>query len=333
MRLHENEQLFRQAIQATADKLQIRAVYVEKDYWVTLALKAIFSSEIGEDAVFKGGTALSKCFGTIQRFSEDIDLVMLRRDGESNSWMRAKLRKASKCIEGTLPETEIEGVTNRKGMNRKTAHSYKKVFDDDYGQVRDVIVLESSWLGHFEPHEESTVSSLIYGMMLELGQSELIEKYNMKPFSARVLSRNRTICEKIMSLVRFSYGENPIEDLKMKVRHTYDLHLLLAIPELQEFFYSHEFEEMLVRVADDDVRSFKNNNAWLVYHPLDSLFFSALENEVWPEMNKAYSSSLADLVYGELPPSEAVLKTMMVIKFRLEGIDWKIQPGEVDASS
>lgn len=324
MRIHENEELFRQAIQATADRLQIRAVYVEKDYWVTFALKAIFASEVGEDVVFKGGTALSKCFGTIQRFSEDIDLVMLRRKGESNSLMRAKLRKASKCIEETMPEVEIEGMTNRKGMNRKTAHSYMKVFDGDYGQVRDVIVLESSWLGHFEPYEESMVSSMIYRVMLEIGQNELIEKDLLGPFPVRVLSRKRTICEKIMSLVRFSYGANALEDLKMKVRHTYDLHLLLAIPELQEFFNSYEFDEMLIRVAVDDVRSFKNNNAWLIHHPMDSLFFSDLEGIVWSAMDKAYASSFANLVYGELPPSEKVFQTMRRIRSRLDKVEWNV---------
>ena len=328
MTLHENEGIFRQAIQATSDKLQIRAVYVEKDYWVTFALKSIFGSEVGEDAVFKGGTALSKCLGIIQRFSEDLDLVMLRRDGESNSFMRTKLKKASKCIEGSMPEVEIEGVTNRKGMNRKTAHSYKKVFDGNYGQVRDVIVLESSWLGHSEPYQEATVSSLIYEMMLESEQTDFIKRYSMEPFTVRFLSPARTICEKIMSLVRFSHGANPIKDLKMKVRHTYDLHLLLALPELREFFSSAEFDDMLIRVGRDDARSFKNNNSWLVHHPSDSLFFKELDGKVWPEMEKEYSGVFADLVYGELPSSDTVLLSMQMIKSRLEKVDWKVQPGE-----
>lgn len=328
MKLHENAELFRQAIQATADRLQIKAVYVEKDYWVTLALKVIFHSEVGEDTVFKGGTALSKCFGIIKRFSEDIDLVMLRREGESNSKMRSKLKRASKCIQEVMPELEIEGVTNRMGMNRKTAHSYKKAFQGDYGQVRDVIILESSWLGHFEPYEENTVSTLLYEMVVESGRIELIEEYDLQPFSVRVLSPKRTMCEKIMSLVRFSYGENPIGDLKMKVRHVYDLHILLSTPALQKFFNSAEFNEMLIKVAEDDAKSFKNNDAWLVHHPLDSLFFRALEDEVWPELDKAYSGSFADLVYGEFPPSAAVLQSMKMIKARLEGVDWKIQLGE-----
>jgi len=151
MTLHENEQLFRQAIQAAADRLQIRAVYVEKDYWVTLALKDIFSSEVGEDVVFKGGTALSKCFGLIERFSEDIDLVVMRKEGDSDGRMKKKLKEVYNSILNELPEFNVEDVTNKLGKIRKTAHSYPKVFEEDYGQVRDYVVLESSWLSHSEP--------------------------------------------------------------------------------------------------------------------------------------------------------------------------------------
>lgn len=83
MRLHENPTLFRQSVQFASQKLNIPVIYVEKDYWVTYALSSIFHNKIGEETVFKGGTALSKCFGIIERFSEDIDLVVLRREGES----------------------------------------------------------------------------------------------------------------------------------------------------------------------------------------------------------------------------------------------------------
>jgi predicted nucleotidyltransferase component of viral defense system len=72
MKLHENKTLFRQAVQFTADQIKIAAIYVEKDYWVTYTLFTIFNNEIGKDTVFKGGTALSKCYNMIERFSEDI---------------------------------------------------------------------------------------------------------------------------------------------------------------------------------------------------------------------------------------------------------------------
>ena len=57
MKLHENKELYRDAITATAQQKGIPEIYVEKDYWVTLALNRIFTSDIGKEAVLKGGTA------------------------------------------------------------------------------------------------------------------------------------------------------------------------------------------------------------------------------------------------------------------------------------
>jgi predicted nucleotidyltransferase component of viral defense system len=70
MRLHENKGLFKNAVFATAQQKGLSDIYVEKDYWVTFALHTIFTNEIGSQTVFKGGTALSKCFNIIERFSK-----------------------------------------------------------------------------------------------------------------------------------------------------------------------------------------------------------------------------------------------------------------------
>lgn len=69
MNLHTNKELFKDAIQATAQDLKLREIYVEKDYWVTLALFEIFNSDLGKEVVFKGGSSLSKCYKVIERFS------------------------------------------------------------------------------------------------------------------------------------------------------------------------------------------------------------------------------------------------------------------------
>ena len=72
MILHLHNETFIQAIELTAGRMGIRTIYVEKDYRVTYALFTIFKNEIGKDTAFKGGTALSKCYNMIERFSEDI---------------------------------------------------------------------------------------------------------------------------------------------------------------------------------------------------------------------------------------------------------------------
>lgn len=329
MNLHEKKTLFRQAIQFTADQMKIPAIYVEKDYWVTYALFTIFNDDIGKDTVFKGGTALSKCYNMIERFSEDIDLVVLRREGESNNILTTKIRTISDVVNAVLPEVNIDGLTQKMGMNRKTAHSYNKEFKDDYGQVRDVIVVEATWLGYFEPYTTKNIVSFVGQMMLDNKQSEIAQENGLLPFELLALEPIRTICEKIMSLVRFSYGENPIDDFKKKIRHTYDLHQLLKQEEFFKFFQSTAFDEMLLKVANDDVASFKNNNQWLVYHPNEALIFKDLEN-VWYELKTIYNGDFKNLVYGELPKEEAILETLKMIQERLKAIFWtiKIEPKE-----
>ena len=51
---------------------------IEKDWWVTQVLKAVFALPYAEHLSFKGGTSLSKCWHLIERFSEDIDIAVSR---------------------------------------------------------------------------------------------------------------------------------------------------------------------------------------------------------------------------------------------------------------
>lgn len=324
MKLHENKKLFNQAIQFTSDQMQILPIYVEKDYWVTYALFTIYNNEIGKDTVFKGGTALSKCYNVIERFSEDIDLVVLRNKGESNNQLTNKIRKISRVVKNVLPEINVDGLTQKMGMNRKTAHSYTKEFQGDYGQVRDAIVVEATWLGYFEPYTKKEISSFVGEMMMKNNQTKIAEENNLLPFEVLVLEPTRTICEKIMSLVRFSYTEEPIEDLKKKIRHLYDIHQLLLRKEFLNFFNSLQFEEMLLKVANDDVASYKNNNDWLKLHPSKAMIFDKLD-ELWGQLKSTYENDFKNMVYGEFPKENELFKTLTVLKDRLDLIKWDIK--------
>lgn len=328
MNLHHDKKLFEQAIRFTADKMKIRSIYVEKDYWVTLALYKIHQNTIGKDVVFKGGTALSKCYKLIERFSEDIDLVVLRNENETDSKLKTKLKEISLAIEDELPEIEVYGITRKMGMNRKTAHSYDKLFKGDFGQVRDFIVLESSWLGHHEPYSKRSIQSLIGETLEKDKQIDLVKKFGLQAFEMNVLEPSRTICEKIMSLVRFSYSENPIEDLKKKIRHPYDLHQLIIQPEFKNFVESEDFTNMLLKVAKDDIKSFRNNNEWLNNHPNESFFFKEID-DIWKkDLVPTYEQEFSKLVHGQLPDENEVLKTIKLLKERMKKIEWNITINE-----
>lgn len=66
------------ALQNVAGKKYIPPQAVEKDLWVTTILQIVFSLPFADSMVFKGGTSLSKVFGKIERFSEDIDIAIDR---------------------------------------------------------------------------------------------------------------------------------------------------------------------------------------------------------------------------------------------------------------
>ena len=107
MRLHENTSLFADAVRFTAQNMNLPPEYVEKDYWITYALHTIFQSSIGKDVIFKGGTALAKCYMLIERFSEDIDLVVVRYDDESDTRLKSKLKDISNIVGVLLPEVGV----------------------------------------------------------------------------------------------------------------------------------------------------------------------------------------------------------------------------------
>ena len=325
MNLHTDGELFKQAVIITAQKIQLPEIYIEKDYWVTFALHSIFHSKLKNSVIFKGGTALSKCYGMIDRFSEDIDLVLLRDGSESSNQLKNKLKAVSELISKQVPEVERVGITNKKGMIRKTAHNYPKIFKGEFSQVRNDIIIETGWLGSSEPYEAKLIQSYIYDAIVDSDVDGVIGKFGLSPFTVNALSISRTLCEKIMSLVRFSYGQNPAKDLNNKIRHIYDIHQLLKNNELNEFFNSKEFDDMLMQVATEDITSFKNNKNWIFAHPSEALIFSDVEG-IWPKLSKTYNTDFSELVFSDLPAEKDIVTTLKKVAERMLKIDWEIMP-------
>lgn len=324
MNLHTNKPLFKDAVIATAQRFNIPEIYIEKDYWVTVALYAIFHSPIASEAVFKGGTALSKCYKLISRFSEDVDMVVFNNRGESANKLKNKLKAITEAVSKIMPEVEIEGLTNKMGMIRKTAHQYNKQnFRGTFGQISEQIIVEATWLGSSEPFVNAEVTCYITEMMRTTDQHKMIDQYNLQPFTVKVLSRERILCEKIMSLARFSQTKEPYKDLANKVRHIYDIHMMLKDATVAVFFNSSYFDELLLRVGKDDVVSFKNNNKWLANHPAEAIIFKNPE-DTWDKIKAAYRTTFKDLVMGVLPEEEDLIVELKKIYTRLLKVNWII---------
>lgn len=95
----------REVVEQTALKHGLSKQIIEKDLWVSTLLEIIFTLPFADKLVFKGGTSLSKVWGLIDRFYEDIDLAIDRSlfglDGDLTVRQLKKLRKASSFF--TMP--------------------------------------------------------------------------------------------------------------------------------------------------------------------------------------------------------------------------------------
>lgn len=67
-----------QVLEQVESSIGLPAFVVEKDWWVCVVLKAVFQSKYADSIIFKGGTSLSKAYNLIDRFSEDVDLIIDR---------------------------------------------------------------------------------------------------------------------------------------------------------------------------------------------------------------------------------------------------------------
>lgn len=106
------------AINEAASRRNVSPIIMEKDFWVCWILRELYESSFANSLVFKGGTSLSKVFGTINRFSEDIDLSVStefldlaepsgQSRNQSNKWMtNAEATCAAAVRETFLPELE-----------------------------------------------------------------------------------------------------------------------------------------------------------------------------------------------------------------------------------
>lgn len=328
MNLHLDKDNFEGAIVATANYFEIPEIFIEKDYWVTYALHQLFHSEVKDLIVFKGGTSLSKCYSIIKRFSEDIDLVVIKNDVDTGSDLKRRLKDITTIIDRSILEIVPDHTnTNKKGSIRKIVYTFPKVgLGGKYGEVKDDITLEVSHLGNFEPNVTKPIRTLIADYINSTPNIELITQFGLGDFEVKALAVERTFCEKIISLIRFSYTESPITDLSNKVRHTYDLTLLLRLDSIKNFVNSDSFGIMLLQVAKDDDKAIPNNKEWLYKHPKEALIFSDTLM-VWNVLKKVYTGTKFNelLIGNEKPPHENdVFETLVFLSERIEVISWEV---------
>ena len=313
MKLHQNKEAFEQVIASTAEYFNILEVFVEKDYWVTYVLKNLSQSKFKDNVVFKGGTSLSKAYRLINRFSEDIDLAVIAADGATGNAIQKMIKDVETETTKGLTEIVVDGISSKGSKFRKTVFEYPRVITGAiFGQASDKLLVEINSFAQPHPYSEMPIQSMIAEFLIQTNRSEAADANDLKPFNVNVLGLERTFTEKVLSLVRASYEENPMNELAARVRHIYDLHFIVSKESMREFIIGNGFQEMIRNVLADDEKNSQFQGEW-TKKPLNQSLIFADWTKVWKELQGVYQNQFKSLVFSELPDKIAISESMNVI--------------------
>lgn len=293
---------FENAIEAAALYHKLQPAFIEKDYWVTYVLKNIALSDYQNQIVFKGGTSLSKAYQCIERFSEDVDLALLKTGEETNSKLKRLLENLEAiATQGLAYQKDIK--ESKGGHLRKTYWQYPKFNSDETGTTGENILLEINCFTTPVPHKPLAISSYVGDFLTNRGFTDLVNSHDLHPFNLQVLSLERTFYEKLLSLTRLSYEGN--DKLKEKIRHFYDLHQLFHLPELGDTLFELENLRLIKQIQHDDKSNPIFRGEWEGKTLSDAPIIAQFE-EIWKTLIPTYESEMPKLLWGKLPHSSAI---------------------------
>lgn len=228
--------------QETSERLQITPEAVEKDFWVVWVLGRLFASAfLGPKILFKGGTSLSKVFGLIDRFSEDIDLILdwtaLEIENPLMDRSRTRQDRYNKAVPVTarsyledvfLPEMnrQLEGLCEA-GMEVDSpgvlAIRYPSTFRNAY--LRPEIRLEIGPLAQWIPNTRYAVRSYVAEVFPDL--------FEIPDREVQVIRPERTFWEKATILHNEAHRPESSSVPVRYSRHYYDLYLMSQDAEVK----------------------------------------------------------------------------------------------------
>jgi len=306
MNLHENKDLFIAIIRDMAQKTAISEVYIEKDYWLTRSLQRLSQNPNAEKVVFKGGTALSKIQLT-NRFSEDIDIAVIDADSFSGNQLKMLIKRLAKDMAADLEERVVEGVTSKGSRFYKAIYLYPNILGQETKTAvkSGQLLIEINSFANPYPYQKQQITSFVSDYISTLNRTDYLEKYNLVPFSVNVLDKSRTMLEKLVSLLRFSFAENPKKELASKIRHFYDLYYLANDQECTIFIQSVDFQKDLQELFLHDQQEFDEPTGWQTKTIKDSPLVSDFP-DLWNALRETYLSELPLLAFTTIPDEKAI---------------------------
>ena len=324
------------ALQQVAGQKHIPPQAVEKDLWVTTLLQVVFSLSFADKLVFKGGTSLSKVFGRIERFSEDIDLAIDRTyfglEGDLTKKQLKKLRKASSTfvrdeflheLQEALLRFDLDGLKVTAEPDgegdatypepRKIFIEYQSLFRESIDYIRPRVMLEVGARSLIEPTTEVKIRSLVEQAFPDV-KTAVVE-----PLIATAVIE-KTFLEKAFLLHElFTTGAGAHADRKS--RHLYDLEKMMDEGFAAAAIYNDELWETIshhrqVFTSMRDVDYTPDIRRRIVLVPPQ-----AFQKE-WKE---DYETMQSTMVFGKAPEFDELMARMKELEARFRMVKFMVQ--------
>jgi hypothetical protein len=231
---------------------------IEKDWWVVQTLRLVTQQNIAEHIVFKGGTSLSKAWGLIDRFSEDIDLAINREffgfSGDISRTQVGKLKDASsKYISNDFLFSLQKAFDDAGFKDVRLAVTDEKAPDDDPVKIEVCYPAVTQYSAYIQPR-----------VLLEIGSRSMMEPATVRSFRSmigqtfsdlpfadedihiRCVNPERTFLEKLFLL--HEEHQRPKEKMKIKgkSRHFYDIYRIAQTPYADKAIADKELYKSIV---------------------------------------------------------------------------------------
>lgn len=300
----------------TAERLGMGSpAIVEKDFWVCWALKQIFSHPgLKDKMLFKGGTSLSKVFGLIDRFSEDIDLILdwrlvtnenplEKRSNTKQARLNAEINeKARVYIAGTLlrefndalgQHCTIEIGAEAEDQGHVVNIHYPETAERGY--LRPCIRLEIGPLASWIPHAEYIVRPY--------AADEFPAQFEDMACPVRAIEAKRTFWEKATILHHEAHRPEGTPVPSRYSRHYYDLHMMSQAPVKQDALGD---LELLREVVDFKIRFYPRG--WARYDLAKPGTLRLVPPErILSEIRKDYAS-MQEMIFGRRPSFDEIIE-------------------------
>lgn len=299
-------------LEVIASDLGVDPSFVEKDWYAMRIIAALITvDKLGMKLVFAGGTSLSKGFGLIQRFSEDLDFKVILPILEPTRNERSKYKNEildvirNSSSDWALNENEIKA--RDKNSQVTCSITYQQNFKQDIA-LRPYIKLDIKFTSLVLPFEEKSLTSFIsqaMGLPPEVPSIACCSPVEtaaekLSALTWRILTRNR---------------ENEHDDPSI-IRHLYDLTALnLMIKDDQNF------SSLVSKFMQEDVNSNRGQIQSLSIPKVELLpkMFEQLESD--PIYHEEYTRFVKGMSYAtedECPTFEECIETVKSIVARLE---------------